>query len=142
VKQLQLNRGYLVNNDEKEKNTLATRLIAALQAKGIKPSPTVVSQGFNEFSGNAVTPHTARNWMLGRAFPQHDKLVALGKWLEVSPSELRYGHEVGKQMMFKSTSGEFEITQADRKMIESYLRLPIGKQELIRDVVETYSRNN
>jgi len=131
-----------VNNDEQEKKTLSTRLIAALQAKGIKPSPTVVSQGFNEFSGNAVTPHTARNWLLGKAFPQHDKLVALGKWLEVSPSELRYGHEVGKQMMFKSTSGEFEITQADRKMIESYLRLPIGKQELIRDVVETYSRNN
>ena len=79
--------------------------------------------------------------MLGKAFPQHDKLVALGNWLEVSPSELRYGLEVGKQMMFKSSSGEFEITLADRKMIERYLKLPIGKQELIRDVVETYSRN-
>ena len=128
-----------MNNDEQEKKTLSTRLIAALQAKGIKPSPTVVSQGFNEFSGNAVTPHTARNWLLGKAFPQHDKLVALGKWLGVSPSELRYGHEVGKKMIFESTAGEIEINQVDRNFFDSYLKLPFEKQLIIRDIVETYS---
>ena len=128
-----------MKNEEQEKNTLSKRLIAALKAKGIKPSPTVVSKGFNESSGNAVTPHTARNWLLGKAFPQHDKLVALGKWLDVSPSELRYGHEVGKKMMFESTAGEVEINQIDRKFFDSYLKLPLEKQFIIRDIVDTYS---
>ncbi len=139
MEQLQITtKDFQVDNNQKERMTLSIRLTSALRAKGIRPSPTVVSNGFNLFSGNEISPHTARNWLLGKAFPTHEKLVALGKWLDVSPSELRYGHEVGKTMMFETTTGEVEITNADRKMIEMYLGLPLVKKEIIRDIVEAY----
>ena len=125
-------------NTPQERATLSIRLKSALKAKGIKPSPTLVSQRFNEFSGNAVTPHTVRNWLLGKALPQYDKLLALGKWLEVSPSELRYGPVVGKKLVLVSTVGEIEINQIDRKFFDSYLNLPFEKQLIIRDIVDTY----
>jgi len=131
-----------VNNDEREKATFSSRLSAALVAKGIKPTATIVSRGFNQFSGNDISPHTARNWLLGNSFPTHAKLVLLSKWLEVSPSELRYGREVGKTMVFQSTTGEVEITEADRSVIDRFLKLPFAKQEIIRDLIDTYSRTN
>ena len=133
---------FLVNNDQREKATLSSRLSAALVAKGIKPTPTIVSRGFNQFSGDDITPHTARNWLLGKAFPNHAKLLVLSEWLEISPAELRYGREVGKTMVFESTNGEIEISEADRSMIDRYLKLPFAKQEIIRDVIDTYSRSN
>jgi hypothetical protein len=134
--------GFLVNNTPQERATLSSRLKSALISKGIRPSPTIVSRGFNEFAGQDITPHTARNWLLGKSFPNHEKLVAIGKWLQVSPAELRYGREVGKTMMFGTSTGEIEISELDRSMIERYLKLPLAKQEIIRDVIDTYSRDN
>ena len=128
-----------MNNDKQEKATLSSRLTAALVAKGIKPTPTIVCRRFNEFSGKDITAHTVRNWLLGKAFPNHTKLLALSEWLEVSPAELRYGREAGKTMVFESTTGEVEISHADRSMIEKLLKLPFAKQEIIRDVIDTYS---
>ena len=126
-------------NTPQERETLSIRLKSALIAKGIRPSPTVVSRNFNIFSSHEITPHTARNWLLGISFPNHAKLIELSRWLDISPAELRYGREAGKTMVFGSTTGEVEISEADRSMIEKLLKLPFAKQEIIKDVIDTYS---
>ena len=74
----------------------ADRLRRALEAAGVRPSPTVVANEFNlRYWGRSITPHTARNWLLGQALPTQDKLVVLAEWLQVSPDELRFGKASG-----------------------------------------------
>jgi hypothetical protein len=69
-----------------ENSQFAERLTVAIAAKGIKPSPTVIGKLFNQqFHGRPVTPHTARNWLLGKAMPTQDKMVCLAKLLDTSP---------------------------------------------------------
>jgi hypothetical protein len=59
----------------------ATRLAIAIDAKGHKKSPTVIGNLFNlHFQGRAITPHTARNWLLGKSMPTQDKMVCLAHW--------------------------------------------------------------
>ena len=49
----------------------ADRLRRALAAAGVRPSPTVVANEFNlRHWGRSITPHTARNWLLGQALPK------------------------------------------------------------------------
>ena len=70
----------------------AARLEQAMAAKSIKLSPTVLGNLFNSaFDGRAVTPHTARNWMLGKSMPTQEKLVVLAELLDTSAEQLRYG---------------------------------------------------
>ena len=61
-----------------ETQAFAERLRRALDAAGVRPSPTVVANEFNlRHWGRSITPHTARNWLLGQAFPTQDKLCLL-----------------------------------------------------------------
>jgi transcriptional regulator with XRE-family HTH domain len=70
----------------------AERLNVAITDKGYKQSPTVIGNLLNQhFQGRPVTPHTARNWLLGKAMPTQDKLVLLAKLLDTSPEQLRFG---------------------------------------------------
>jgi len=70
----------------------ADRLRLALKGVGVRPSPTRVANEFNlRYWGKSITPHTARNWLLGKSIPMQDKLRVLAEWLHVSADELRYG---------------------------------------------------
>ena len=78
----------------------AERLQIAMTAKAIKLSPTVLANQFNAgFDGRAVTPHTARNWLLGKAMPTQDKLMCLAKLLGTSSEQLRFGRYSEKTLM-------------------------------------------
>ena len=62
-----------------ESQAFSERLRKALEAAGVRPSPTLVANEFNlRHWGRSITPHTARNWLLGQALPTQDKLVVLG----------------------------------------------------------------
>ncbi len=119
-----------------ESQAFSERLRKALEAMGVRPSPTVVANEFNlRYWGRSITPHTARNWLLGQAMPTQDKLVVLAEWLQVSPDELRFG-KTSSALRLADADPEFEqLDMADREMIKRYLSLPKAERKTVREVV-------
>ena len=132
-----------MTNQKSEKVLFAERLGLAIKNKGIKQSPTVLCNLFNSsWSGRSITPHTARNWILGIAMPQQDKLVCLAKLLDTSAGQLRYGRSIEKTMIFSTDNFESEITNTDQEFFMRYLNLDDVRKRLTRDVVVEFSKSN
>ena len=122
-----------------ESQQVADRLRSALESAGVRPSPTVVANAFNlRYHGRSITPHTARNWLLGKVMPTQDKLRILAEWLQVSPDELRFGRAPGKTYVFEMNAGPIEMGLADREMVDRYLTLSQAERKTIRDVVSAF----
>lgn len=119
----------------------AERLQIAMSAKAIKISPTVLARLFNaEFDGRAVTPHTARNWLLGKAMPTQDKLMCLAKLLGTSSEQLRYGRSSEKTLMISNQDGsETELTEIQQQIVRKYIMLSTSQQKLVSDLVDEIS---
>jgi len=131
-----------MTNQKSEKSLFAERLGLAINNKGIKHSPTVLCNLFNSsWSGRSITPHTARNWILGVAMPQQDKLVCLAKLLDTSPGQLRYGRSSEKTMVLSNGNLESEISNTDQEFFVRYLKLDDARKRLARDVVIEFSNS-
>jgi len=127
----------MAKNSENE--SFAARLRQALEAAGVKTSPTVVANEFNlRYWGRSITPHTARNWLLGKALPTQDKLRVLSDWLLVNPDELRFGPKHSAILM---SPGELDrqLDLADREMLNRYLSMPPHEKKIVREVVLAFS---
>ena len=132
-----------MTSQKSEKALFAERLGLAINNKGIKQSPTVLCNLFNgSWSGRSITPHTARNWILGVAMPQQDKLVCLAKLLDTSPGQLRYGRASEKTMVLSDGNLESEISNTDQEFFVRYLKLDEARKRLARDVVMEFSKSN
>ncbi|EGI76636.1 hypothetical protein [Hylemonella gracilis] len=120
-----------------EAQAFASRLRQALAAAGIKVSPTVVANEFNlRYWGRSITPHTARNWLLGVSIPMQDKLRALADWLQVSPDELRFGLDSGGTRAVREPASPWgELSMQDREMLKRYQALPADARKTVRDVI-------
>jgi transcriptional regulator with XRE-family HTH domain len=122
-----------------ESQQFAERLRSALESAGVRASPTVVANAFNlRYHGRSITPHTARNWLLGKVMPTQDKLRVLADWLQVSPDELRFGRAPSKTYVFEMSTGPIEMGLADREMVDRYLSLSQAERKTIRDVVSAF----
>jgi transcriptional regulator with XRE-family HTH domain len=122
-----------------ESQQFAERLRSALESSGVRASPTVVANAFNlRYQGRSITPHTARNRLLGKVMPTQDKLRVLADWLQVSPDELRFGRTPGKTAVLQMTSGLMALELADRELVERYLSLSQSERKTIRDVVSAF----
>jgi transcriptional regulator with XRE-family HTH domain len=122
-----------------ESQQFADRLRSALESAGVRASPTLVANAFNlRYHGRSITPHTARNWLLGKVMPTQDKLRVLAEWLQVSPDELRFGRAPGKTYVYEMNAGPIEMALADREMIDRYLSLSQSERKTIRDVVSAF----
>ena len=119
----------------------AERLQIAMSAKAIKISPTVLANQFNAgFDGRAVTPHTARNWLLGKSMPTQDKLICLAKLLGTSSEQLRYGRYSEKTLMISNQDGsETELTESQQQLVRKYIMLSTSQQRLVSDLVDEIS---
>lgn len=115
----------------------AQRLAVAMAAQSIKHSPTVLANQFNtRFQGRAVTPHTARNWMLGKSLPTQDKLICLAKFLGTSAEQLRYGRHSEKTLNIQNHDGsETELTESQQQLVRKYISLNLVQQRLVSDLV-------
>jgi hypothetical protein len=122
-------------------SAFATRLEEALKAKAIRKSPTVLANMFNdEYDGKSVTPHTARNWLLGKSLPTQDKLVLLAKILDTSSEHLRYGRHSEKTFVISESDGsETELTSAQQQFLRRYLKLTTVQQEIMNSTVAEFS---
>ncbi len=126
-----------------ESQQFAERLRSALESAGVRASPTLVANAFNlRYHGRSITPHTARNWLLGKVMPTQDKLRVLAEWLQVSPDELRVGRAPGKTYVFEMNAGPVEMGLSDREMVDRYLSLSLEERKTIRDVVSAFVRAN
>ena len=119
----------------------AARLEQAMTAKSIKLSPTVLGNLFNSaFDGRAVTPHTARNWMLGKSMPTQEKMVVLAELLDTSAEQLRYGRYSEKTLMISNADGsETELTGSQQQLVRKYIMLSASQQRLVNDLVDEIS---
>ena len=117
----------------------ASRLVIATADKGIKPSPTVLVKLFNQhFQGRPVTPHTARNWLLGKAMPTQEKMVCLAKLLDTSPEQLRFGRSSEKTLMADFDGVQTEVANVDQQFFKRYLALTEKQRRVVRDVVREF----
>lgn len=115
-----------------ESEAFAERLRHALDGCGVRQSPTIVANEFNlRYWGRSITPHTARNWLLGKSIPTQDKLRVLADWLQVSPDELRFGRLGGEVKAAEAAS----LSMADREMVSRFLGLNVNDRKTVREVV-------
>ncbi len=125
---------------QSEHSQFAKRLAIAIADKGIKPSPTVISNLFNiHFQGRPVTPHTARNWLLGKAMPTQDKMVCLAKLLDTSPEQLRFGRSSEKTLIADFEGIHTEVANVDQQFFRRYLALTDAQRRIVRDVVGEFT---
>jgi len=118
-----------------ENQKFAERLAIAIDSKGLKRSPTVIGKLFNsKYEGKSITPHTARNWLLGKSLPTQEKLVLLAKLLDTSPEQLRFGRDREKILIADLGRGEFEVSNADQQFIKQYLGLTKIQRQLFREL--------
>ena len=123
-----------------ETEAFAQRLRLALEACAVRASPTVVANEFNlRYWGRSITPHTARNWLLGKAIPTQDKLRVLADWLQVSPDELRFGRAGGAQAMHEADAQFKTLNLGDREMLSRYMALSMAERKTVRNEVEALS---
>jgi hypothetical protein len=102
----------------------AKRLSVAIIDKGYKQSPIVIGNLFNQhFQRRPVTPHTARNWLLGKAMPTQDKLVLIAKFLDTSPEQLRFGRSSEKTLIAEFDGELSEVASVDQQLFRRYLVL-------------------
>ena len=132
-----------MGNTSTENIQFAKRLADAMVVKQIKHSPTTLQKKFNEcFEGKPVTPHTARNWILGVAFPAQDKLVCLAKLLGTSSEFLRFGTQNGKTLVIKNEDGSSnELTDQQQQFVKRFLTLTISQQRLVSELVAELAIN-
>jgi transcriptional regulator with XRE-family HTH domain len=123
-----------------ESEAFAERLRRALDGCGVRQSPTLVANEFNlRYWGRSITPHTARNWLLGKSIPTQDKLRVLADWLQVSPDELRFGRLGGSVKTSAATADQASLSMADREMVSRYLGLDVNDRKTVREVVTALS---
>jgi transcriptional regulator with XRE-family HTH domain len=117
------------------------RLRSALDRAGVRPSPTVVAHEFNlRYWGRPITPHTARNWLIGVSMPTQDKLRVLAQWLEAEPDQLRWGPSGQSRALREQGALEARLRHADLELLERYLGLPAEGQKTVREVVLALSK--
>ena len=117
----------------------ALRLTEAIADKGIKKSPTLIGNLFNQqFQGRPITPHTARNWLLGKTMPTQDKLICLAKLLDTSPEQLRFGRSREKTLLAKFGDELSDVAHVDQQFFNRYLALTESQRRLVRDVVSEF----
>lgn len=119
-----------------ETQAFSGRLRRALESAGIRLSPSLVANEFNQrYWGRSITPHTARNWLLGVSIPMQDKLKVLADWLQVSPEELRFGVVAAPHRVRENGLDTSALNMQDREMLKRYMALAAEDRKTVRDVV-------
>lgn len=130
------------NSDERE--SFSYRLRQSLQnAHHSADSPTKLARDFNaRFSGNPITVHAARKWLVGEAIPTQDKMRTLADWLMVPIEWLRFGGNPdsgalrGSSAIAADSKSEFMALCTDLQLLSEHDR------ELVREFVRILVRTN
>ena len=119
-----------MTSSKTEAVAFSVRLRAALEANGVKVSPTVVANYFTLQNSRGITPHTARNWILGNSMPRQDHLRVLASWLKASPDQLRFGRSEANTTIFRG----YEVSIEDQEFLAKYFSLTPTQKSIVQSV--------
>jgi hypothetical protein len=123
------------------KQAFAQRLRAAMVAAGYEPKPAVLEREFNtRHWGKPMTLHGVRRWLLGETMPDHKKLQTLAEWLGMPVQELGYGDAGIREVRERPAPWHTGVGYQDRELFDLYLRLPVPKRRLAREVILAIAR--
>lgn len=119
-----------------ELEAFAARLRQAMKEAGLKSSATQLANAFNlRYWGEGITPHAARNWMIGVSMPKQDKLKTLGDILQISPQDLLFGPSNPKNKANETVTPS-SMSMGDAEMLKQYLLLTPEQKCMIRHFVK------
>ena len=119
-----------------EKAEFAARLKQAMLDAGYEPRPSVIEREFNQrYWGRSISFQAARQWLLGNAVPQQDKLQILAEWLKIEPQALRFGEVSVQSVREKKKRWEDALAGPEREVMEAFLSLPATQKKVAREVI-------
>lgn len=129
-------------SSEKERQAFSVRLQEALRrAEYTSDSPTQLAREFNiRFSGNPITVHAARKWLVGESIPTQEKLRTLSQWLSVPAEWLRFGDDKADMTTNRGSGLDVRLSPKDLALVESLQRLDDDQREIVRDIIRLLVR--
>lgn len=119
-----------------ESQAFAARLRHAMKEAGLKSSATQLADAFNmRYWGVGITPHAARNWMIGASIPKQDKLKTLSDLLQISPHDLLFGPQTSS-MPLNEPSQTQSMGMCDTEMMRQFMRLNAEHKRMVRHWVK------
>lgn len=95
----------MVQGKINKRNSFEVRLRAAVEASGIRVSPTSLTREFNlRWRGQPVSIPAVRKWLCGEGVPTLDKLTVLAQLLNTTVEWLKWG--VGPEVAHEASNGE------------------------------------
>lgn len=123
------------------KQEFAERLRSAMEKAGYKPEAAVLEREFNQrYYGKDVTLHGVNKWLKGQSLPRYDKILALAKWLRVTPEELIPDLEIRQEIKQERARWEEGIGYQEREIFEAFLALPTPQRKVVREVILAFAR--
>lgn len=118
-----------------ERHQFSERLQQALRSAEYTPdSPTQLAREFNaRFTGQPVTVHAARKWLMGESIPTQEKLRSLAKWLNVTAEWLRFGTA-------SANNTNTSLNSSDAKIIASLRQLDEENRQLVFEFIRLLVR--
>lgn len=118
-----------------ERHQFSERLQQALRSAEYSPdSPTQLAREFNaRFTGQPVTVHAARKWLMGESIPTQEKLRSLAKWLNVTAEWLRFGTA-------SANNTNTSLNSSDAKIITSLRQLDEENRQLVFEFIRLLVR--
>ncbi len=118
-----------------ERHQFSERLQQALRSAEYSPdSPTQLAREFNaRFTGQPVTVHAARKWLMGESIPTQEKLRSLAKWLNVTAEWLRFGTA-------SANNSNTSLNSSDAKIITSLRQLDEENRQLVFEFIRLLVR--
>lgn len=119
------------------KQEFAQRLRDAMVAAGYEPRAAVLEREFNtRHWGKPMTLHGVRRWLVGETLPDHRKLTTLADWLQIPVQQLGWGGDsAAPQARERQAPWHTAVGYQDRELFDLYLRLPVPKRRLAREVI-------
>ncbi|AOV03319.1 MULTISPECIES: hypothetical protein [Delftia] len=123
------------------KQRFAQKLRDSLEARGYEAKPSVLEREFNtRFWGKPMSQHGVRLWLLGKTMPNTKKLAALADWLQVPLEEFLRAPQPAREVREPKGSWSAGLGYEDNELFKIYLRLPVPKRRLARDVILAIAR--
>ena len=123
-------------NPNPESEAFAARLRHAMKEAGLKSSATQLADAFNmRYWGEGITPHAARNWMIGVSMPKPDKLKTLGDVLQISPQDLLFGPS-HPNLSVREPNQAAPLGMGDTEMLRQFMNLTAEHKRMVRHWVK------
>jgi hypothetical protein len=119
---------------ELERTQFSERLAAALVARGMLASATVLQRAFNAQNPLlAISVHAARKWLMGEAIPTQARLRELAAVLAASPTWLRFGEDEA------AVSKKNPLSAQEHTLIQHFHSLTVAQQTHLLALVQSMS---